>query len=192
MNDTIEFKPSGNPEKKSVGVGMPASIYLQQFGQILSDAFDGAVAYHVGSSLTGTTWRDVDIRILLDLKEYKAMGLGNPKSGQENAKWCALCMAFSELGRKMTGLPIDFQIQEIDTANAQYPCLGEGPDKHRRSALILESVRRIRQQEEPENPNNKNLTVDGTLETILKHAPSNGLEPSEFDGSIETSVKKFR
>lgn len=131
-----ECRPSGNPEKKTPGVGMPASLYLQQFGELLFEAF-GEVAYHVGSSLNGATWRDVDVRIMLDGERYKAMGFGDPKRPHENPRWCAYVMAFSTLGRQITGLPIDFQIQERDTANAE--------NDHPRSALILYQVRRLRE-----------------------------------------------
>lgn len=127
-----EARPSGNPDKATVGVGMPANLYLHEFGRLLFAAF-GAVPYHVGSSLAGKAWRDVDVRVLLDAAQYKAMGLGEPGREHENLKWCALTMAFSELGRKMTGLPIDFQLQEASWANAKY----DG----QRSALVMGQLR---------------------------------------------------
>lgn len=129
-------KESGNPEKKRAGIGMPTTLYLQQFGDLLFHAF-GHYPYHVGSSLTGATWRDVDVRVMLDKEEYAAMGFGDPKRPHENEKWCAYVMAFSALGRQMTGLPIDFQIQETDTANADY-----ARPEHQRSALILCAIRK--------------------------------------------------
>lgn len=129
-------KPTGNPEKKRAGIGMPATLYLQQFGDLLYHAF-GEYPYHVGSSLTGATWRDVDVRVMLDKEKYAAWGFGDPKKCHENEKWCAFVMAFSALGRQMTGLPIDFQIQETDTANATY-----SRPEHPRSALILCALRR--------------------------------------------------
>lgn len=49
------------------------------------------------------------------------MGLGDPLRGPNNGKWVALCMAFSALGKEMTGLPIDFQIQRRTDANKKYP-----------------------------------------------------------------------
>jgi len=127
-----ECRPSGNPEKKRAGIGMPATLYLQRFGDVLFRAF-GEYPYHVGSSLTGETWRDVDIRIMLDAEEYKAMGFGDPKQPHMNERWCAYVMAFSALGREMTGLPIDFQIQETNTANQEFP-------NSQRSCLILFSI----------------------------------------------------
>lgn len=139
---SAECRPSGNLKKASSGIGMPTTLYLQQFGDILFHAF-GTYAYHVGSSLTGKTWRDVDVRIMLDKEKYAAMGFGDPKAPHENQKWCAYVMAFSLLGRQMTGLPIDFQIQETDTANAEFS-QGEG---NARNALILCAVRRSKENE---------------------------------------------
>jgi hypothetical protein len=103
-----------------MGVGMPADIYLKQFGQVIYDAF-GEVAYHVGSSLRRKRgWRDVDVRILMDDKTYAAMGFGEPDRPQDSAKWVALTLAFTALGRQMTGLPIDFQIQQRTYANETF------------------------------------------------------------------------
>jgi hypothetical protein len=109
------------------GVGMPATLLLEQFGDLLVAAFDGEVPYQVGSSLETTTWRDVDVRLILDDETYAAMGFGDPQRPQENAKWVAYTLAFSAIGKAMTGLPIDFQIQQTSQANAEH----EG----RRSAL---------------------------------------------------------
>ena len=134
--DVAACRPTGNPKKTASGIGMPASLYLQQYGDLLLLAF-GEVAYQVGSSLMGPTWRDVDVRVMLDPEVYKAMGFGDPEQPFSNDRWCAYVMAFSELGKKMTGLPIDFQIQDRDVANKQY-----ASDGHGRSALILASIRR--------------------------------------------------
>lgn len=122
---------------------MPATLYLQQFADIVSAAFDGKTPYHVGSSLTQPTWRDVDVRIMLDKEQYAAMGFGDPERPHENEKWCAYTMAFSVLGQQITGLPIDFQVQETETANRQY----NRKNEDQRSALILYAVRRSKQNE---------------------------------------------
>lgn len=98
-------------------IGFPASVKLDIFAQKVFDAF-GDYPYRVGSSLTDKkNWRDVDIRLILSNEEYQKLELGDPARGPENPKWTALCYAFSELGKSMTGLPIDFQIQERDYAN---------------------------------------------------------------------------
>lgn len=124
--------PSGNPDKDLAGVGMPQALYLQMFGDIVRQAF-GEFPYHVGSSLTGKVWRDVDVRVMLDDKRYEAE-YGDPMRQHQNPKWGAICMAFSALGSKMTGLPIDFQVQDTTTTNVKYP--------GQRSALILCEIRR--------------------------------------------------
>lgn len=115
-----------------MGVGMPSTLKLKEFGSHVWAAF-GCPPYHVGSSLAGKAWRDVDVRLILDDAEYERLGLGDPRRPHVNGKWVALCLAFSELGKAMTGLPVDFQIQQQSLANAEHP----GP----RSALGLVPLR---------------------------------------------------
>lgn len=116
------------------GVGMPASLYLHEFGSQVWAAF-GEPPYLVGSVLRTTKWRDVDVRLILDDETYEAMGFGAPdgSSQMQNGKWVSLCMAYSALGKHMTGLPIDFQIQQQSTANELF----KGP----RSALCVTPLR---------------------------------------------------
>lgn len=135
-----------------MGVGMPQGIYLNEFGLVLRAAFDDdshVGIYHVGSSLTQKRgWRDVDVRVMLEADRYEAMGFGNPHLPQHNAKWVAYAMAFSALGEKMTGLPIDFQIQEINHANK----FDDGP----RSALGIMPLATLRQENEDQRNCNTN------------------------------------
>lgn len=107
--------------KRTVGVGMPQALWLNEFGSQVWSAF-GEVPYLVGSALTGKQWRDVDVRLILSDKTYASMKLGSPNDQHRNAKWVALCMAFSLLGKHMTGLPIDFQIQQASHANKLFRC----------------------------------------------------------------------
>ena len=104
------------------GIGMPAAIYLDEFGSYVGAAFEpaGFGVYHVGSSLTGKRWRDVDVRLILSDEEYEQLGLGDPRQTHSNRKWVAFTLAFSALGRQMTGLPIDFQIQQQTLCNEQF------------------------------------------------------------------------
>lgn len=119
-----------NKNDTGPGIGMPTGILLDDFGSVVWDAF-GEPPYHVGSSVRSKKWRDVDVRLLLDDEVYAAMGLGHPERPHSNGKWRALVLAFSALGRQMTGLPIDFQIQQQSFANKLFsPAAG-----HRRSAL---------------------------------------------------------
>ena len=109
-----------------MSTGMPAGIWLTKFGVIVRDYF-GHVPYHVGSSLKSKGWRDVDVRLILPDDEFAAL-FGDNRSSGTNPKLAAVTLAFAALGKEMTGLPIDFQIQPVTHANEHY----DGP----RSALI--------------------------------------------------------
>lgn len=98
---------------------MPQGLLLDQFGLVVKDAF-GAYPYLVGSALTQKNWRDVDVRVLLSSKEYERWGLGDPRTPHTNLRWVSLVQAFSALGKQMTGLPIDFQIQCMRVANTEF------------------------------------------------------------------------
>lgn len=110
-----------------MSAGNPQTIWLHKFGEIVHDAF-GATPYQVGSSLISKDWRDVDVRLLLPDEEFEAL-FGVPQSAEVNKKLAAFTLAFAALGKQMTGLPIDFQIQPLSHANDKYG--GEA-----RSALI--------------------------------------------------------
>lgn len=116
--------PLIEPEKSkkrspNVGVGMPQYLYLEEFGSHLWSVF-GHPAYLVGSALFGKKWRDVDVRLLLPDDEYAAWGFGDPNYPTRNAKLVAITMAFAALGKQMTGLPIDFQLQPRSYANEKF------------------------------------------------------------------------
>jgi hypothetical protein len=108
-----------------MSTGMPQGIWLAKFGVIIRDYF-GHVPYHVGSSLDRKDWRDVDVRLILPDDEFEQrFGKG---STYVNKKLAAITLAFCALGKQMTGLPIDFQIQPESHANEAYP--------FKRSALL--------------------------------------------------------
>ena len=115
-----------NVKDMAMGVGMPAALLLEEFGSQVWNAF-GEPPYLVGSALAGKDWRDVDVRLILDDEKYAAMELGDPEYTHHNAKWVSLCLAYSALGKALTGLPIDFQIQQTTYANNKF--------KESRSAL---------------------------------------------------------
>ncbi|HET7025078.1 MAG TPA: hypothetical protein VFI39_07745 [Gemmatimonadales bacterium] len=111
--------------------GMPASLALDEFGALVEAVF-GEHPYHVGSSVTEKHWRDVDVRLILDDEQYDRWGFGHVNEPFINGKWIALVRAFSALGKEMTGLPIDFQIQRQTQANGQY----QGP-RHALGLTVL-------------------------------------------------------
>ncbi len=108
------------PVDQRPGVGMPAALMLDEFASQLIHAFNPCLGmpYLVGSALKGKQWRDVDVRLILTDEEYAALLPGcDPLQEHRCGKWVALCLAFSALGKQMTGLPIDFQIQQMTYAN---------------------------------------------------------------------------
>lgn len=93
------------------GVGSPNAILLDHWGAWLYHVFD-EMPYMVGSATTSTTWRDVDIRVILKDDRYDAyFGKERARAGGESKRWTALMAAISLWGQKVTGLPIDFQVQ---------------------------------------------------------------------------------
>ncbi len=65
--------------------------------------------------------------------------LGDPEHSHRNGKWVSLTLAYSALGKALTGLPIDFQIQQASHANFCFPdqprsALGLVPHRFRKDA----------------------------------------------------------
>lgn len=120
MTDTDET-PGEQKQRVNVGVGMPAYLHLEAFGEVLRDAFPEGTPYLVGSSLFGRDWRDVDVRLLMRDEDFERTIGPIVHPAYRNRRWNALCVAFSALGSSMTGLPIDFQIQPLTDANTRYP-----------------------------------------------------------------------
>lgn len=120
---------------------MPASLLLDEFASQVWSAF-GHLPHLVGSALKTKQWRDVDVRLILSDEEYENMGLGKPEASHQNGKWVSLCLAYSALGKSLTGLPIDFQIQQQSYANEKY--------KEQRSALGITELRIVRHFTSPE------------------------------------------
>lgn len=117
------MEPQGLLRGVPVGVGPHQGYLLRMYGALVGQAFGGC-PYQVGSSLTEKRdWRDVDVRLILEDEEYDAL------FGPEALDRRVLEMAFTALGRDLTKLPIDFQIQRRTEANAEFPGV--------RSALLL-------------------------------------------------------
>ena len=103
-------------------LGPHDGFQLRVFGAYVKQAF-GHTPYHVGSSLTEKAkYRDVDVRLILPDDEYAIYfgpwderpepGMGGPRLHMWNFAW-------TTFGRKVTGLPIDFQIQPQTLANQE-------------------------------------------------------------------------
>lgn len=88
---------------------------LRDWARYVEELFNGAGAYHVGSSMSVSkvkTHRDIDVRTMLDTKDFKKL--------QKIVNIDRLSVAVSIWGQKVTGLPIDFQVQDVEYANANH------------------------------------------------------------------------
>lgn len=83
--------------------------------------------FHVGSSLSSPTFRDVDVRQILPDEVYDKLA--------ELLDIEQLGIAFSLYGQKMTGLPIDYQVQRMSDANSEYSTV--------RSSLAIKMTRKF-------------------------------------------------
>jgi hypothetical protein len=103
----------------SVGVGSPAWLDLLRFGELLFEVF-GARAYLVGSAAKGKEFRDVDVRVMLEEDDFVRWFGETGFALAHSPKWNGICVAFSYLGARNTGLNIDFQVQPLTLANGKY------------------------------------------------------------------------
>lgn len=104
-------------------LGAHRSFALDHVCQIVDNAFDGSLGiFHVGSSLYGSNWRDVDIRLILKDEEFdRYFGAAGQRRDE---LWSLMCMTITKWMSDATSLPIDFQIQRMTEANKEY---GEKP-----------------------------------------------------------------
>lgn len=94
-------------------VGAPAFFKLELACQTLTRAFGSWGCYHCGSSRQRKDWRDVDVRYVLDDKEFARLFPDAQESRWESdPRWLVMTIAISEWLSKETGLPIDFQFQK--------------------------------------------------------------------------------
>lgn len=95
----------------------PRLIALDLACEPLNRAFEFGV-YLVGSALERADFRDVDVRVLLTRAEWDGMFPGvDPAQPFLDPRWELLCLTMSEHLSRASGLPIDFQYQEVKTAN---------------------------------------------------------------------------
>lgn len=101
---------------------LPAPHYfnLNHACRLVNDALGGFGCYLVGSSLERRDFRDVDVRFILGDAEYDRLFPKHGDSGCHNAMWSLLCSSISEWLSRMSGLPVDFQIQRQTQANEKH------------------------------------------------------------------------
>lgn len=97
-------------------IASPLGIFkLDMFGVVAFDAWD-ATPYLVGSALTRPDFRDVDVRLLLRDEKFAAR-FGEELDWRNNRQLKAMNLAWSGFGQHITGLPVDFQIEQQTEAN---------------------------------------------------------------------------
>lgn len=106
MSDASEAKP------RAIYLDVDQVRQLDHWCVSLRTMFNGDVPYLVGSVIQRPTWRDVDIRIMLPPKRYQRLAA--------TVDLLDLHMLVSQWGKAQTSLPIDFQVQDQDAANAEF------------------------------------------------------------------------
>jgi hypothetical protein len=97
-------------------IASPFAIFkLDWFGVVAFDAWEHT-AYLVGSALKRPDFRDVDVRLLLPDDEFAAR-FGEQTDWRKNGPLKATNLAWSGFGQHLTGMPIDFQIEQSTDAN---------------------------------------------------------------------------
>ncbi len=99
-----------------MSVGGPNYTKLQAWGRMLKEVF-GEMPYLVGSSTTSKQFRDVDVVVMMSNEKFF---LWAGPHGKRGVRWQALCASFSAWGKEITGLNIDFKIQQVLDANKQH------------------------------------------------------------------------
>lgn len=133
---------------------------LQVYGHLIEAAF-GHIPYVVGSATWSKAPRDVDVRLFMPDRLYRHLFMSSVAHEFEghasiatahlgaHTRWSVVCAAFTALGKELTGLPIDFQIQSQAEANAydglRVPIGISHVDESTSRAHVRSSARRARQ-----------------------------------------------
>ena len=105
---------------KACYVGAPAIFALETACRQINEAFGGYGCYLVGSAMERPDWRDVDVRFIMADEQFAEEFPDAGQHWEQDAKWLLLTVAISERLSKVTGLPIDFQIQPQTHANERH------------------------------------------------------------------------
>jgi hypothetical protein len=86
----------------------------------VNEAFDSP-PYLVGSATQDAEFRDVDLRLILTDEDFDYWFAGRVML------WSLVCRTITEHLARVTGLPIDFQIQRMTEANTKHPTTWRHP-----------------------------------------------------------------
>lgn len=107
--------------QKSNHVGAPAIFALETACRQLNEAFGDYGCYLVGSALDKPDWRDIDLRYIMADESFAVLFPNAGQHWEQDARWLLLTVSISERLSKITGLPVDFQIQPQTNANERHP-----------------------------------------------------------------------
>lgn len=93
-------------------LGPHEMFLLDQACKPIAEAFDD-YPYLVGSVIERGDYRDVDVRLMLEDEHYARLADAVPVA--------LLNLALTAYLRSMTGLPVDFQVQQRSAANELHP-----------------------------------------------------------------------
>lgn len=95
---------------------------------LITAAFGTGSVYLVGTAGIGghSGYRDVDVRLILDDDEFDV-------TCPTRERWALLCLTIGAWLRAETGLPVDFQVQQVTTANDRHGGKPRNPLGMRRS-----------------------------------------------------------
>lgn len=113
--DRYDAENGTGGKRRASSLSPPEFYALTLWGRDLYEAFE-VMPYLVGSCQRAEDYRDVDVRMLLT-PESNLHRITKP--GREHLL-LLLNAAISRWGREVTNLPIDFQFQDRDEANAEY------------------------------------------------------------------------
>ncbi len=113
----------------------PAKLHLlRRSVEPIDEAFDAVGTVLVGSVLTRSSYRDVDVRLILSDNDFQRLFGAelDQYHGLATALWTSLAVTYSHYLSSVTGLDVDFQIQAMSVAN-------DGSERHTgiRDALIV-------------------------------------------------------
>ena len=97
-------------DKKTCYIGGPEGLALDHAVHIIEMAYN-STCYLVGSALERPDFRDVDVRLILDDKDFEGY-FGKNWGPRLNPLWSLTCLSLSEYLSTRTGLRVDFQIQK--------------------------------------------------------------------------------
>ena len=114
-----DTQPREEPKARATYLPWTKLVELNRFGSYVYEAF-GRRPYLVGSALFRADYRDVDVRLILSDDDFAARFGALTKPRWKNACWNAHCIAWTHFGQSVTGLVVDFQIDQQTQANEQY------------------------------------------------------------------------